>query len=118
MTFVAAQDDEESPKKTAEQRVDAQLAKIKEKIQLTDATIAKLRPIMLQSSKELEAVRKDKEKKGQAKVDALKAIISKQNAQVKPLLTADQFKKFEEWQNQLIEKMKEKADKKKKEKKG
>ncbi len=122
---VSAQDRKEKMKNaTPEERVEIRTEKFSEKLGLDENQKKKVKEIFAEQQKENVAVREEmkaeREKARAEREKALaekKAIMKKQHeelkAKLKPILTEEQFKKWEAMQNENIEKAKERRNHKK-----
>lgn len=122
---VSAQDRKEKLKNaTPEEKVEMRTNKMSEKLGLDENQKKKVKEVFAAQQKENEAVREEmkseREKARAEREKALaekKAILKKQHealkAKLKPILTEEQFKKWEAMQNENMEKVKERRNHKK-----
>lgn len=115
---VSAQDRKEKIKNTTpEERVEMRTEKLSEKLNLDENQKKKVKEILTAQQKENKAVREEiKEEREKARAE-MKDAIKKQNeelkAKLKPILTEEQYQKWEAMQNENIEKVKERRKHKK-----
>ena len=89
---------------TPAERAKAQTAMMKAKIGLTDAEAAKVGPINLKYAERMEPIIKGSE--GPLKrMEAVRAVEQAKEAELKGVLTADQFTKFEANKQEMMEKL-------------
>lgn len=113
VTFgVQAQDRKEKIKNaTPEERVEMRTAKLSEKLGLDENQKKKVKEIFAEEQKENKAVREEMKAEREKALAKKKATMKKEHeelkAKLKPVLTEEQFKKWEAMQNENMEKAKE-----------
>ena len=122
---VSAQDRKEKIKNaTPEERVEMRTAKLSEKLSLDENQKKKVREIFASQQKEntafreemkaeREKARAEREKARAERMETLKKQHETLKAKLKPVLTEEQFKKWEAMQNENMEKVKERRKHKK-----
>ena len=115
---VSAQDRKERIKDaTPEERVEMRTEKLSEKLGLDENQKAKVKEFLLSQKKENKEVREEMKADREKARAEMKATMKKQHeelkAKLKPILTEDQYKKWEAMQNENIEKVKERKKHKK-----
>ena len=115
---VSAQDRKEKLKNaTPEERVEMRTDKMSEKLGLDENQKKKVKEVFAAQQKENAVVREEMKAKREKALAEKKAIMKKQHeelkAKLKPILTEEQFKKWEAMQNENMEKMKERRNHKK-----
>jgi Spy/CpxP family protein refolding chaperone len=110
-TVVSAQ---ETAKKTPQQRADQHTERMTKTLGLTDEQRAKVAELNLGVAQKNEVVRNDANMTKEQKQAALKGNHQGRKDQLKNILTAEQFQKFEEHEAQVIAKRKAKKEEKKK----
>ena len=115
---VSAQDRREKLKNaTPEERVEMRTEKMSEKLGLDENQKKKVKEIFAAQQKENKAVREEMKAEREKALAEKKAIMKKQNdalkAKLKPVLSEEQFKKWEAMQNENMEKVKERRNHKK-----
>ena len=115
---VSAQDRKERIKDaTPEERVEMRTEKLSEKLGLDENQKAKVKEVLLSQQKENKEVREEMKADREKARAEMKATMKKQHeelkAKLKPILTEDQYKKWEARQNENIEKVKERKKHKK-----
>jgi hypothetical protein len=108
---VSAQDRKERIKDaTPEERVEMRTEKLSEKLGLDENQKAKVKEVLLSQQKENKEVREEMKADREKARAEMKATMKKQHeelkAKLKPILTEDQYKKWEAMQNENIEKVK------------
>ena len=89
---------------TPAERAKAQTAMMKGKLGLTDAEAAKVGPINLEYAEKMEPIIKGSEGP-LMKMKAVRAVEEGKEAELKGVLTADQFTKFEANKQEMMEKL-------------
>lgn len=112
---VSAQDRREKMKNaTPEERVEMRTEKMAEKLSLNEDQKKKVKEIFAAHQKENNVVRKEMKAERERALAEKKATMKKQNdelkAKLKPVLTEEQFKKWEAIQNENMEKVKERIN--------
>lgn len=115
---VSAQDRKEKIKNaTPEERVAMRTEKMSEKLGLDENQKKKVKEIFAAQQKENKGLREEMKAEREKALAEKKAIIKKQHeelkAKLKPILTEEQFKKWEAMQNENMEKVKERRKHKK-----
>ena len=115
---VSAQDRKEKLKNaTPEERVEMRTDKMSEKLGLDENQKKKVKEIFAAQQKENAGVREEMKAEREKALAEKKATMKKQHeelkAKLKPILTEEQFKKWEAMQNENMEKMKERRNHKK-----
>ena len=115
---VSAQDRKEKIKNaTPEERVAMRTEKMTEKLGLDENQKKKVKEIFAAQQKENKGLREEMKAEREKALAEKKAIIKKQHeelkAKLKPILTKEQFKKWEAMQNENMEKVKERRKHKK-----
>ena len=115
---VSAQDRKERIKDaTPEERVEMRTEKLSEKLGLDENQKAKVKEVLLSQQKENKEVREEMKADREKARAEMKATMKKQHeelkAKLKPILTEDQYKKWEAMQKENIEKVKERKKHKK-----
>lgn len=115
---VSAQDRKEKLKNaTPEERVEMRSDKMSEKLGLDENQKKKVKEVFAAQQKENAAVREEMKAKREKALAEKKATMKKQHealkAKLKPILTEEQFKKWEAMQNENMEKAKERRNHKK-----
>jgi protein CpxP len=115
---VSAQDRKEKLKNTTpEERIEMRTDKMSEKLGLDENQKKKVKEVFAAQQKENKAVREEMKAEREKALADKKAAIKKQHeelkAKLKPILTEEQFKKWEAMQNENIEKVKERRKHKK-----
>lgn len=115
---VSAQDRKEKLKNaTPEERVEMRTDKMSEKLGLDENQKKKVKEVFAAQQKENAAVREEMKAKREKALAEKKATMKKQHealkAKLKPILTEEQFKKWEAMQNENMEKAKERRNHKK-----
>ena len=109
---VSAQDRKEKIKNaTPEERVEMRTEKLSKKLRLDENQKAKVKEVLLSQQKENSEIREEMKADREKARAEMKATMKKQHeelkAKLKPILTEDQYKKWEAMQNENIEKVKE-----------
>ena len=109
---VSAQDRKEKMKNaTPEERVEMRTAKLSEKLGLDENQKKKVKEIFAAEQKENKVAREEMKAEREKMKAEKKAIMKKQHeelkAKLKPILTEEQFKKWEAMQKENVEKLKE-----------
>jgi protein CpxP len=115
---VSAQDRKEKLKNaTPEERVAMRTEKMSEKLGLDENQKKKVKEIFTEEQKENKAVREEMKAEREKALAKKKATMKKEHeelkAKLKPILTEEQFKKWEAMQNENMEKGKERRNHKK-----
>jgi protein CpxP len=115
---VSAQDRKEKMKNaTPEERVELRTEKLSEKLGLDENQKKKVKEIFAAQQKENKGLREEMKAEREKALAEKKAIVKKQHeelkAKLKPILTEEQFKKWEAMQNENMEKVKERRKHKK-----
>jgi protein CpxP len=115
---VSAQDRKEKIKNaTPEERVAMRTEKMSEKLGLDENQKKKVKEIFAAQQKENKGLREEMKAEREKALAEKKAIIKKQHeelkAKLKPILTEEQFKKWEAMQNENMKKVKERRKHKK-----
>ena len=79
-------------------RAQDRIAHLKEELNLTDDQVAKLKPVMQEEGKKLRELRSDTTLSREDKLSKVKTIHQDLAAKVKPILTTEQYSKWEKMQ--------------------
>src|SRR5215471_10190530 len=77
---------------------EAQLTRYKEQLKLTDAQVPKVKAVIEERTKKMQELRTAAPEERRSKMQAL---MEEENKKMKEILTPDQFKKYEEMQQQV-----------------
>ena len=102
-SFAFAQDSSSQNQSNAADR----LQKMAQELNLTDAQKEKIKPIVEDEAKQLQALRDDSSLSRRQKMSKFKAIHSQSASQIRPLLTPDQQKKLDQMKEETKQQMRQ-----------
>jgi hypothetical protein len=85
-------------------RTQNRLAHLQAQLKLTDEQVVKLKPVLKEQGKKARALREDNALTRQERVSKLKEIRQEISAQIKPILTTDQYEKWQKMQERPAKK--------------